>query len=175
LQDPIAILAKLQLVLRRQPVLVPLLGQHTMFPLLDLPALYQIIAAAPVKCDFGTQTPTHFLEKHIDLNYEWNQWALRRRAIHLANLRNKATHSAQTLLSHFRRDNSMQVGDAACVTDVCGTEGATHGSTPNTTYMAGPYTAWSTLQSCYLMYSVTRTTLAPQTDAVLFWLVCCGC
>ena len=95
--------------LSRTPLLVPLLGQQAGFPLLDLAALFQIMSAAPVKSSFGTQTPTHFVEKHIEANYEWNQWALRRRAIHMANLRSKATHSAQTLLSHFRRDGAVQV------------------------------------------------------------------
>merc|ERR1719231_2196104 len=34
----------------------------------------------PKMKDAGTETPTHFVEKHIDINYEWNEWALRRRA-----------------------------------------------------------------------------------------------
>lgn len=33
----------------------------------------------PVKVDAETQTPTHFVEKNVDVNYEWNEWALRRR------------------------------------------------------------------------------------------------
>jgi hypothetical protein len=32
-----------------------------------------------VKVEVGTQTPTHFVERHVDVNYEWNEWALRRR------------------------------------------------------------------------------------------------
>jgi hypothetical protein len=107
--DPSAVLARVHAQLAAAPVLVPLLGQQAMFPALNLSALFQIMSATPVTCSFGTQTPTHFLEKHIEINYEWNQWALRRRAIHMTNLRNKATHSAQTLLSHFRRDGEVQV------------------------------------------------------------------
>eukprot|EP00983_Pelagomonas_calceolata_P024161 759946-Pelagomonas_calceolata.AAC.6 len=40
--------------------------------------------------------------------YEWNEWALRRRALQLTNLRQKATHSTQTGLSHFKRDTDTQ-------------------------------------------------------------------
>lgn len=32
-----------------------------------------------LKVDAGTQTPTHFVEKHLDYSYEWNEWALRKR------------------------------------------------------------------------------------------------
>ncbi|RHY18721.1 hypothetical protein DYB32_010339, partial [Aphanomyces invadans] len=31
------------------------------------------------KVDAGTSTPTHFVEKNMDVNYEWNEWSLRRR------------------------------------------------------------------------------------------------
>ena len=65
--------------------------------------------AGPLKVDLGAQTPVHFVERHIDPSYEWNVWALRRRALALANLRQKATHSAQTAASHFRRDADTQV------------------------------------------------------------------
>ena len=40
--------------------------------------------------------------------YHWNAWALRRQALKLANLQTKATHSAQTLVSGFRRDAESQ-------------------------------------------------------------------
>lgn len=59
--------------------------------------------------DFGCQTPTHFVDRHIDYSYEWNEWALRRRALALANLRQKRTHGTQTGLSHFKRDAESQV------------------------------------------------------------------
>ena len=64
---------------------------------------------APIKCDFGTQTVAHLADKGKDLNYEWSEWALRRRAVMLANLKNKRTHSTQTEASHFRRENETQV------------------------------------------------------------------
>ncbi|XP_073192727.1 cilia- and flagella-associated protein 206 isoform X2 [Lepidochelys kempii] len=61
------------------------------------------------KCDSSTQTDTHILPPTIVKSYEWNEWELRRKAIKLANLRRKLTHSVQTNLSHMRRDNSTQV------------------------------------------------------------------
>ncbi len=45
----------------------------------------------------------------MDYSYEWNEWALRRRALSLANLRQKRTHGTQTGLSHFKRDAESQV------------------------------------------------------------------
>ncbi|NWZ67315.1 CF206 protein, partial [Acrocephalus arundinaceus] len=61
------------------------------------------------KCDSGTQTDTHILPPTIVRSYEWNEWELRRKAIKLANLRRKLTHSMQTDLSHMRRENFTQV------------------------------------------------------------------
>ncbi|XP_060040362.1 cilia- and flagella-associated protein 206-like [Erinaceus europaeus] len=61
------------------------------------------------KCESSTQTDTHLLPPTIVRSYEWNEWELRRKAIKLTNLRQKATHSVQTDLSHFRRENSSQV------------------------------------------------------------------
>ncbi|XP_056343794.1 cilia- and flagella-associated protein 206 [Oenanthe melanoleuca] len=63
----------------------------------------------PPKRDSGTQTDTHILPPTIVTSYEWNEWELRRKAIKLANLRRKLTHSMQTDLSHMRRENSTQV------------------------------------------------------------------
>jgi hypothetical protein len=59
--------------------------------------------------DAAVATPLHFVERHIDRKYEFSEWALRRRAVQLANLRQCATHGAQTDNSHFRRDNDTQV------------------------------------------------------------------
>ncbi|XP_077018496.1 cilia- and flagella-associated protein 206 [Tamandua tetradactyla] len=60
------------------------------------------------KCESSTQTDTHILPPTIVRSYEWNEWELRRKAIKLANLRKKVTHSVQTDLSHMRRENSSQ-------------------------------------------------------------------
>ena len=94
--------------LRAQPELIYLMGATDDFPTVAIPPLVDI-STSPQSCDFGTQTPTHFVEKNMDKDYEWNEWALRRRALHFANLRQKATHGAQTHLSHFRRENTTQV------------------------------------------------------------------
>jgi hypothetical protein len=59
--------------------------------------------------DACVETPVHFVDRHVDHRYEWNEWALRRKALALANLRGCATTSAQTDASHFRRDNDAQV------------------------------------------------------------------
>ena len=52
---------------------------------------------------------THVVEKRVEPSYEWNEWALRRRALDLANLRKKATHSTQTVASSMRREAETQV------------------------------------------------------------------
>ncbi|XP_047414505.1 cilia- and flagella-associated protein 206 isoform X3 [Sciurus carolinensis] len=62
------------------------------------------------KCESSTQTDTHILPPTIVRSYEWNEWELRRKAIKLANLRQKITHSVQTDLSHMRRENCSQIG-----------------------------------------------------------------
>ena len=59
--------------------------------------------------DSCQQTQTHCGETHVDPSYEWNEWALRRRALDLANLRQKATHSTQTATSVLRREAQTQV------------------------------------------------------------------
>lgn len=45
--------------------------------------LMAVVSAAAIKLDAGTQTPTHFIEQHKDLDYEWNEWALRKRVGHV--------------------------------------------------------------------------------------------
>lgn len=68
----------------------------------------QLLGAKPLGCEVGTQSDLHILDKHIDPNYEWNEWAMRRRGLMLLNLRNKVTHSTQTRTSHFRQDAQTQ-------------------------------------------------------------------
>jgi hypothetical protein len=43
-----------------------------------LRGLLELFAGA-LKVDAGTQTVTHPVERFIDIDYEWNEWALRRR------------------------------------------------------------------------------------------------
>ena len=59
--------------------------------------------------DASTGTPTHFIESYIDLNYHWNEWELRRRALKVVSLKNCGTKGSQTDNSHFRRDTESQV------------------------------------------------------------------
>jgi hypothetical protein len=67
------------------------------------------VGGEPTTRDAATSTPTHFVESHLDVNYHWNEWELRRRALKVVALKNCATTSAQTDTSHFRRDNETQV------------------------------------------------------------------
>ncbi|XP_064396896.1 cilia- and flagella-associated protein 206-like isoform X2 [Halichondria panicea] len=97
---------------KRSPELIQLLDMHTHFAS-GTPGMKggreQLIHAPVTKCDTGTQTDTHFVESNIVKSYEWNEWELRRKAIKLANLRQRITHSVQTDLSHYKRDNTTQV------------------------------------------------------------------
>ncbi|KAM5257116.1 cilia- and flagella-associated protein 206 [Ctenodactylus gundi] len=88
------------------------------------------------QCDSSTQTDTHILPPTIVTSYEWNEWELRRKAIKLANLRQKITHSTQTDLSHLRRENCSQVYPSKDVSTQCMKEGSTRVPRPQT-YIAG--------------------------------------
>lgn len=96
---------------RRSPELIQLLDMHTHFSL-GTPGHKGgsgMVRGPVTKSDAGTQTDTHFMESNIVRSYEWNEWELRRKAIKLANLRQKSTHSVQTDLSHYKRDSETQV------------------------------------------------------------------
>ena len=70
--------------LRAQPELIYMTGcAASEFPTVDVAPIIDMMST-PQSCDFGTQTPTHFVEKNIDKDYEWNEWALRRRALNMA-------------------------------------------------------------------------------------------
>ncbi|GFR41820.1 hypothetical protein Agub_g2592 [Astrephomene gubernaculifera] len=108
LADPAGCLAEVDGAVRREPLLARPLGLPPPRTTADVHAVLQAMSGT-LKVDFGCQTPVHFLERNMDKDYEWNVWALRRRALALANLRDKATHSAQTAESHFKRENETQV------------------------------------------------------------------
>jgi hypothetical protein len=61
------------------------------------------------KVDSELQTETHPIERNIVPTYEYSEWKLRKRALKIADLRSKSTHSTQTAKSHFRRENESQV------------------------------------------------------------------
>ncbi|CAB1342776.1 unnamed protein product [Coregonus sp. 'balchen'] len=106
---------------KRSPELIQLLQLHQQFacvtPYSEMRSGERLLVKPITKCDSSTQTDTHLLETNIVKSYEWNEWELRRKAIKLANLRGKVTHSMQTNLSHMRRDNVTQTylpKDVAC-------------------------------------------------------------
>merc|ERR1719203_1346374 len=72
--------------------------------------LPQPMTDVPRKASQGVGTPTHFVESNIVPDYSWNEWELRRRALQIVDMRLKQvqTHSTQTDLSHYRRDNATQ-------------------------------------------------------------------
>jgi hypothetical protein len=63
----------------------------------------------PATRDASTGTPVHFTDSYFDVNYHWNEWELRRRALKVVALKGCATSTTQTDASHFRRDNETQV------------------------------------------------------------------
>jgi hypothetical protein len=69
------------------PELCYLMNLHQEFPELSIKGAAELMAM-PMSCDSGTQTPTHFVEKFIDINYNWNEWALRRCTLPLVTLAN---------------------------------------------------------------------------------------
>lgn len=80
----------------------------TRMELLKMQSGEKLLVKTISKSDASVQTETHPLETNIVKSYEWNEWELRRKAIKLANLRNKVTRSMQTDCSHMRRHNSTQ-------------------------------------------------------------------
>eukprot|EP00056_Hartaetosiga_gracilis_P005889 m.90573 g.90573 ORF g.90573 m.90573 type:complete len:665 (+) comp12305_c6_seq3:100-2094(+) len=119
---------------RRVYALVGLLALH---PFLSQSSLIHTkTTAVAVKCDSGCQTELHPIEENIDKKYEWNEWKLRKKALELANMRKKKTHSTQTHNSHFRRENQTQVYLPKTQTTQTKTDSYTNTSKP-VTYIRG--------------------------------------
>ncbi|XRB04320.1 cilia- and flagella-associated protein 206 [Pycnococcus provasolii] len=95
-------------VTKANPPLCGILRLSSELPACDADEALAAVAT-PLAREFGTQTPTHFCEKRVDTNYEWNEWALRRKALRLANLRQCVTKSTQSNVSTFRRTSETQV------------------------------------------------------------------
>ncbi len=100
----------------KSPEYIHLLRLQRWFPTASIAKLLQRaeleinnITGQPLTKDAATETPTHFVESYIDLNYHWNEWELRRRALKLVNLKNCQTTGQQTDKSNFRRENETQV------------------------------------------------------------------
>jgi len=115
MKDPSKYLEGVLLGARKAPELINLLNLEASFPhnvlkrfLTPFGASADALGLAKT-AEIDCQTPTHFVEKYIDPKYDWNEWSLRRKAIQLANLHTKRTHSTQTNQSHFRRESETQV------------------------------------------------------------------
>mmetsp|Transcript_50690 Transcript_50690/g.91275 ORF Transcript_50690/g.91275 Transcript_50690/m.91275 type:complete len:633 (-) Transcript_50690:152-2050(-) len=95
----------------KQPELIHLLRVHEDFPKSSLHAVVQMLAGSQqvLLADAGSETPLHFQESNLDKDYEWNEWKLRKDALHMADIRRKTTSTTQTALSHLRRENESQV------------------------------------------------------------------
>ena len=121
--DPEGYKAGVRSAARQAPELIHLLRLQEDFPsssiskLIDKSRGYREGSAdnafeegkAPERRDASTETPTHFVERNIDVNYSWNEWELRRRALQMTNIRKCRTKGQQTDASHFRRENDSQV------------------------------------------------------------------
>jgi len=116
-RDPDEYLQKVVDRCRMKPEFIHLLKMQDHFPDASLATLLQgkdgmhplFSISAPLMVDKGMDTPTHFIEKHIEPNYHWNEWDLRKKALQMANIRKKQTVSIQSELSNFRIDNETQV------------------------------------------------------------------
>ncbi|KAK3758413.1 hypothetical protein RRG08_058683 [Elysia crispata] len=112
-QNPQEIITLVAEGAKKSPELIQLLELHTQFstitPYSQSREAGKMIEKPVTKCDSASQTDTHLLESNIVKTYAWNEWELRRKAIKLANLRNKVTHAMQTNGSNMRRDNETQV------------------------------------------------------------------
>jgi hypothetical protein len=67
-----------------------------------------LLKQRPMSLDATTQCETHIQDSFIDPKYQWNEWALRKEALLLVNLKKKQTHSTQTYQSNYKRDSETQ-------------------------------------------------------------------
>merc|ERR1719450_1027565 len=95
----------------KNPELIHLMRIHEDFPKSSLHSILQLTSGsqAAMMADAATDTPLHFQESNIDKTYEWNEWKLRREALHMADIKGKSTSATQTALSHLRRESETQV------------------------------------------------------------------
>jgi hypothetical protein len=99
---------------RVHPSYVQLLHLYKFFPSVDTLDKAQsytrqrLMGQLPIVSEAGCQVDTHIYEPKIDKKYKWNEWDLRREALMLVNLKAKKTHSAQTDMSHYKRESETQ-------------------------------------------------------------------
>jgi hypothetical protein len=110
-KEPDRFFTSIRDVCYKHPELIHLLRLSEDFPKSSLRQIVQLAAASPTatQADAAIETPLHFEESHIDKDYEWNEWRLRKEALHMADIRGKKTSATQTALSHLRRDGETQV------------------------------------------------------------------
>jgi hypothetical protein len=95
----------------KHPELIHLLRIHEDFPKSSLHSILLVTSGsqAAMMADAATETPLHMQESNIDKNYEWNEWRMRKEALHMADIKKKQTSATQTALSHLRRETETQV------------------------------------------------------------------
>jgi hypothetical protein len=95
----------------KHPELIHLMRIHEDFPKSSLHSILQLTSGnqAAMMADAATECPMHFQESNIDKGYEWNEWRMRREALHMADIKRKQTSATQTALSHLRRETETQV------------------------------------------------------------------
>ncbi|PFH38742.1 hypothetical protein BESB_010840 [Besnoitia besnoiti] len=136
-QDPAGFVLEIQLRLKRQPALIHLLDLDRFYPRTSLRNILKLqkrstekfceretvrlggdgtavdqlpfLLQEPRNADAAVMTPVHFETIQKDTSYHWNEWDLRRRALAMADLMDKATRSSQTTVSHCRREQEAQV------------------------------------------------------------------
>mmetsp|Transcript_19294 Transcript_19294/g.34404 ORF Transcript_19294/g.34404 Transcript_19294/m.34404 type:complete len:636 (-) Transcript_19294:64-1971(-) len=109
--DPDKFFGGVREVCYKYPELIHLLRIHEDFPKSSLHSIIQLTSSsqAAMMADVQTETPVHFVEENIDKSYEFNEWKMRREALHMADIKRKQTSATQTALSHLRRENETQV------------------------------------------------------------------
>lgn len=96
----------------QHPELIHLMRIHEDFPKSSLHSILQLTSGkgqVAMMADAATETPMHFQESNIDKSYEWNEWKMRREALHMVDIKRKQTSTTQTALSHLRREAETQV------------------------------------------------------------------
>ena len=114
IEDPAFFIEGVNQQCRKNPELIHLLRLEDAFKHVSILTLLESREGGPglstkLMVDKSCETPVHFIEKNLDPNYYWNEWDLRRKAIQMANIRNKQTKACQTILSNFKVDSETQV------------------------------------------------------------------
>lgn len=93
------------------------MGLQSNFPDLQAPIIPAKAAVPKPKDskyrDAESETVLHPIESYIDRTYHWNQWELMNRKRIVKGLKNKTSHSVQTDISHYRRNETFQTTEWA--------------------------------------------------------------